>query len=416
MISKRYDTNYRWYILGLAALTNAFVAAMPTICLTVLFKEIASELNLDLVQVGLIWGIGALPSVLALLAWGALGDRLGPKRILTIGCVLIGALGALRGAAFDFNSLLAAVLAFGFVAPLVAMNSIKACGIWFPSRQLGLANGVLSMGMALGFMLASMISATILSPWLGGWRNVLFLYGALAFAFSVPWFFTRSVPASSPVSVGKPGTIPIWQALQHVARIRKVWLLGLIMLGIGGCIQGTLGYLPLYLRELGWLANSADSAASTFHAASMLFVVPIALWSDRMGSRRKVLLAAALAITVGVGSLSVADGFAVWIAVALVGMVRDGFMGVFITLIIETEGIGATYAGTATGLVMAFAGVGHLVAPPLGNSLASIAPGMPFVAWAILAVVGTLGLVAFQERNANVVGERVIVQPNPVRE
>ena len=28
------------------------------------------------------------------------------------------------------------------------------------------------MGMALGFMLGPMLSATVLSPWLGGWRAV----------------------------------------------------------------------------------------------------------------------------------------------------------------------------------------------------------------------------------------------------
>ena len=103
---------------------------------------------------------------------------------------------------------------------------------------------------------------------------------------------------------------------------------------------------------------------------------------------------------VGVGSLLVANGIAVWLAVAMAGMMRDGFMGVFITLIIETEGIGAAFAGTATGLVMGLGAISSLLAPPLGNSLASIAPGMPFVAWATLAVVGFLGLYAFQERNA----------------
>ncbi len=399
MNSKPAETNYRWYILTLATLTNAFVSAMPTICMTVLFKEISTELNLNLVQIGLIWGISSLPSVLTLLAWGALGDRLGPKRILTLGCVLIGALGALRGLAYDFTSLMIAVLLLGLVTPLITMNSIKACGIWFPTRQLGLANGVLSMGMALGFMLASMLSATFLSPWLGGWRNVMFFYGALALALSCPWFLTRSAPDAVKASISRADAIPIPQALNHVARVKKVWLLGLIMLGIGGCIQGTLGYLPLYLRGLGWSAGNADGAASTFHAASMLFVIPIALWSDRLGSRRKVLLTTALAIIVGVGSLSIVDGSVVWIAVALIGMVRDGFMGVFVTLIIETEGIGATYAGTATGLVMGLGAIGNLVAPPLGNSLAGIAPSMPFVVWAILALVGFLGLAVFQERN-----------------
>ena len=54
MSSKCTDTNYKWYILTLATLTNACVAAAPLICMTVLFKEISTDLGLNLVQVGLI--------------------------------------------------------------------------------------------------------------------------------------------------------------------------------------------------------------------------------------------------------------------------------------------------------------------------------------------------------------------------
>ena len=59
-----------------------------------------------------------------------------------------------------------------------------------------------------------------------------------------------------------------------------------IVWGVGGCIQGLLGYLPLYLRTLGWEALRADGALSAFHTSSMIFVLPIALWSDRLGSRK----------------------------------------------------------------------------------------------------------------------------------
>lgn len=191
------------------------------------------------------------------------------------------------------------------------------------------------------------------------------------------------------------------QAIAHVARIRNVWLLGFVLLGIGGCIEGTLGYLPLYLRGLGWPEAAADGAASTFHAASMIFVIPIALWSDRLGTRKRVLMAAALMIITGVGLLSVVDGVMVWGAVSIAGLVRDGFMAVFMTTIIETEGVGATYAGTAIGLVMILSGLGRLIAPPLGNSLATIAPAMPFVFWASLAAAGFLGLCPVRERGSS---------------
>jgi hypothetical protein len=77
-------------------------------------------------------------------------------------------------------------------------------------------------------------------------------------------------------------------------------------------------------------------------------------------------------------------------------MVRDGFMAVFMTAIIETEGVGPAFAGTAIGLVMVFSGLGSLIAPPLGNSLAAFGPGMPFAFWSALTLVGFAGLLAMR--------------------
>ncbi len=398
MSSRHSETDYRWYVLALAALTNTLTVAIPVMCLPVLFDEISGELGLSLVQVGLVWGIGALPGIFTSLVAGAIGDRFGAKRILSVGCLLVGLAGALRGLSNDFVTLVATVSLFGLLSPMILMNVTKTCGVWFSQRQLGLASGVVSMGMALGFMTSSMISATLLSPWLGGWRNVLLFYGVIAMAISIPWYLSRPSPNDVEVSVGETSPRSLRQSMSHVVRIRNVWLLGLALLGISGCIQSTLGYLPLYLRGLGWPEAVADGALAAFHAISMVFVVPIALWSDRLDSRKGVLMAAALMIIAGVGLLSIVDGTIVWVAVSMAGLVRDGFMAVFMTMVIETEGVGATYAGTATGLVMVFSGLGNLIAPPLGNSLANIAPGLPFTFWAALAAAGFLVLYLLKER------------------
>jgi NNP family nitrate/nitrite transporter-like MFS transporter len=395
--SRTNGTNYRWYVLALAALTATLAVAMQNMCLPVLFEEIAEDLGLSLVQIGLIWGIGALASVPASLAGGAIGDRFGARRTLSVTCLLAGLAGALRGLSNDPVALGGTVFLLGLMTPMIMMNLIKTCGVWFSRRQLGLANGVVAMGMALGFMVSSMISATVMSPWLGGWRNVLFFYGAIAVGICIPWYLSRPSPDAVQGPAGETSSKSLRQTVSHVGRIRDVWLLSLAILGIGSCIQGTLGYLPLHLRGLGWSEAAADGALAAFHAASLIFVIPIALWSDRLGSRKPVLIATGLMIVIGVGLLSFVDGMMVWVAVGMAGLVRDGFMGVFTTAILEVEGVGAAYAGTATGLVMVFSGLGRLGAPPLGNSLAGIAPGLPFVFWAALAAAGFLGLFLVRE-------------------
>ena len=125
------ESNYRWVILILAALTNSLVVAIQGMCLPVLFKEISTDLNLDLVQVGIIWGINALPGIFTMLLGGAAADRFGPRRILIVSCFLAGLTGALRGLSTGFAALAITMFLFGLATPFISMNTIKTCGMWF---------------------------------------------------------------------------------------------------------------------------------------------------------------------------------------------------------------------------------------------------------------------------------------------
>lgn len=97
-------------------------------------------------------GIGSLPAIFISLISGVVGDKVGPKRVLIVSSLLGGLLGAARGLTNDF-SLIVVVILLGTLIPFVAINNIKTVGQWFPPHQLGLANGLISMGMALGFCL-----------------------------------------------------------------------------------------------------------------------------------------------------------------------------------------------------------------------------------------------------------------------
>jgi hypothetical protein len=123
----------------------------------------------------------------------------------------------------------------------------------------------------------------------------------------------------------------------------------------------------------------------------MLAAIPIALFSDRFQIRKGVLMGAALLVTIGVGLLAIVHGPWIWLAVIIAGLTRDGFMAITMTTMMEVKGVGARYAGSATGLLMAWMGLGNVIAPPLGNSLATITPGAPFAFWALLAGLGFCG-------------------------
>ena len=288
------ESNYRWYILILAALTHTFAVAMPRMCMPVLFKEILEDLGLSLAEVGTVWGMDALAGVFVGLIGGLLADRFGVKRILTAVCLLAGVTGGLRGVSSDFLSLAFLMFLSGLLVWIIPNVVHKTAGIWFPGQGMGLANGILSVGMTVGTMMGSLLSATVMSPLLGGWRNVLFLYATAPIIISFLWFSTGREPNKTESRGKDAATVPFRQALAHVIRIKQVWIIGLILMAQMGALMGMMGYLPLYLREIGWAPAAADSSLAVYAGISTVVTIPLTILSDRLGLRTGILVPALL--------------------------------------------------------------------------------------------------------------------------
>jgi cyanate permease len=385
---------FRLYVLILTALTATFTVAMQQICMSVLFKEVAEDLGMSLVEVGVIWGIPAFAGVMAVFFAGLLADRYGAIRVMAIACILSGIFGAVRGTTDGFLSL--ALVTFFFALPMwvIPNNIFKVTATWFSGRKLVVANGVISAGMGLGFTVGALISATTLSPLFGSWRGVVILYGGMSVLIGLIWLLT--VRKHHQLRLGaSPEKVPLRQSISRVFPLKSIWFLGLTMLGFSGCIQGLIGYLPTYLRDIGWTVASADGSLTVFSGLSMLGVIPLALLSSKIGLKKAILFPILVVTIVGVALLPVMGDAMVWVIMIIVGVARDGFMAIALTISTETEGVGMVYAGTAMGLTQTLMSVGGLISPPLGNSLAdpaNPAAPYPFFIW---AAFGLLGLIAF---------------------
>jgi cyanate permease len=388
---KSSGANYKWYVLILAALTFTFAFAMQQICMSVLFSEIAADLGLNLVEIGVVWGVPALAAIFIVFFGGLLADRYGAKRVIGVACLVAGLAGAARGITGDFASLVLVTFFFGLSTWVIPASVFKTTAGWFSRRQLVVANGVVSTGMAFGFTVGAMISATIMSPLLGGWQNVMFLYGGVSIIIGLLWLLVVREPEQLG-SAGAKGGVPLRQSISHVFPIKNIWLIGLTMLGYVGCTQGLIGYLPTYLRDTGWTIASADGTLAAFNGVSTLGAIPLALLAERLGLRKVILFPVLLITVAGVALLPLVSGAMVCVLMIMMGVARDGFMAVCLTMSTETRGIGVVYAGTAMGLAQTTLNIGSFVAPPLGNSLEQVNPSFPFFLW---AAFGLLALVTF---------------------
>jgi sugar phosphate permease len=388
-LSRLSGSNYRWYILALTMLTYAVVVGSERMALPVLFKEISVDLNLSLASIGTIWGMDPLAGIFTSLPGGLLVDRFGLKKTVTVIAILAGVFCALRGFSSSLLTFALLMFLFGVMATAAPSVAPKITAVWFRREQLGLTNALLNISWAFGSMFATLTSATLLSPALGGWRNVLFVLGAPAVLLGLLWMFTGREPRREELlheqATQSP---PLLQSLAHVLKMKEIWILGLICLTVWGANMGMMGYLPLYLRDIGWEPARADSVMTAFMASTTVGMVPMVLLSNRLKIYNGMFLFTIIILAGSLVLLPFVEDVWVWVVIVGSGLLRSAQPAVTNILILEMKGVGSAFGGTAVGLVGSIGMIGGTLAPRIGNGLSSYGPGAPFFFWAALSSLG----------------------------
>ena len=183
----------------------------------------------------------------------------------------------------------------------------------------------------------------------------------------------------------------ILQAFRELFRVRTIWIMGATLLFRVGCLMGVTGYTPLYLRDyLNWKPELADGTLSAFYAVSAAVVVPLTFLSDRIGSRRKIMIPALVFAFLGTVLMPVADGAFVWILMIAHGMFLDTFMSLTTTLIMESKGVKPEYFGTATGMIFTMGLIGAVSGPPIGALFTEFSGGAPYYFWSVMAFIALM--------------------------
>jgi MFS family permease len=392
------SSNHSLSIPILAALIFTVVCVLPVSSMSVLFKEISRDLNLSVVQIGSVWGVASFGAIFITPFGGLLCDRLGAKRTIVMMSIISGIIAVLMGTSNGFISLMLTTLIWGTLSSTIVPAINMAASQASSSSRQALAQGLIACGAGLGFTLGSLFGATLLSPLLGGWRHVLYFYGGIAIVFSLYWQFKVKLPERNS-SKGSEEIVSFQRAFAYLFRLKALWLIGLCFMFYQCCTVGMLGYLPYFLQNIGWDVTTASSTLAVFMAVSTLGAIPLAILSDRTGSRKILLQATFLSSIAGVGLISIVHNEVLWALVILASIFYGVAPALFTTLCIENKEVGAAYSGTAVGIMLGIANIGKTFAPPLGNSLADISSTIawPFIFWAALGIIASIILIFIKE-------------------
>lgn len=391
-------SRYRWVILVTAFVCEwcnalAFQAIAP---LAPLFQP---ELGLSKAEVGFFSSAAFLGAWGVLLFSGPLTDRLGPRKVASVGLMATGVMMMSMSMVGSFLQAAAVMLAAGVGRGIAAPGATKGVSDWFPPSMRGTAMGIKQTGMPVsGIFAASVLPALALVI---GWRGSVGVVGALVFAGGVvALLLFRDAGQTSRVSTRSVG---MWTTLRQVARNGYLWRMSTMALLFVTVQLSLIAYLALYFADVvlprsipdeGLRVVAAGGYLAACQAGGVAGRIFWGLLSDRVFHGRRVVVMVMVGALMAL--LSVVMGYLdseipPWLLVVVVfgiGLVAVGWPGLYQAVVVET--VGRKYAATAVGLNMTVTQFGKVVGPPLFGFIVDVS-GSWRLAWILLGGVAAGG-------------------------
>ena len=372
----------RWLVVGVM-IASGVAAALHVGKVPPAIPELRDELGLGLVAAGWVASIFSLIGATLGIAGGLAADRLGARRVLAAGLVLLVA-GSATGAAVDSGAALLAtrvLSGLGLVTVAVAAPGIIVAVA--PPRDHGLALGAWSIYMPAGMVIA-MLSAPLVLPGFG-WRGLWLLHAGLtAVVLVVVLVATRGIS-------GRPGTPRRISA--EALRPPGPWLLAAAF----GCytIQffAVATWMPTFLVEShGHSRETAALAGALVVAANIVGCVAGAWLLHREVARWKLLAVTYLVMApCAAGAFSAVLPPVLIVALAVIFSAVGGLLPAAILAGTAAHAPSRDHVATVNGFVVQGSHVGVLAGPPVFAMFVAAFGGWE-QGWMLMAALGVAGL------------------------
>jgi MFS family permease len=283
---------------------------------------------------------------------GMIIDKLGVKRMLMLGCVLLSIAYLLYSRLTSLPMLYAIhlLMALGLLGAST-MSCVILISSWF-YRQRGLAIGIALVGTSLGGMLLSPFNVWLIERF--GWRQAFMLEAALPILLLV---VIASAVRNTPKDVGGSALGVEEQgrdlrseglSFQEAVRTRTFWAIGLSGMLIYYSILSLYNHLFLHMRDLGFEPKTAGFSLALLSLLGLTGKLVNGALADRI-DRHKVFLGCLVIMLVGVAGLATLRKDWVLPAIAIIGLGWGGLFTLYNMLAVNNFGLKA--AGKIGGVI-----------------------------------------------------------------
>lgn len=280
-------------------------------------------------------------------------DTYGFRLAVSIGAILMGIFGILRGFAGDNYSLvLWSTIGIAAAQPFLLNAWTTVPAKWFAIEERATAVGIVQLanlvGTALGMVLTPILVESMSIP------TIQLIFGGIA-AFSAVLFvvFAKEAPPTPPGPVGSDARALMLDGLKHALTVKPFWIyLFVSFIGLG-IFNGLTTWVENIIRPRGFTPTDAGTLGALMLVGGVLGAVIIPPFSDKQHKRQPYILLGLLLAIPGLIGLTFATS--PWLL-----FVSAFGMGFFL---VSTNPVGMQYAaeithptpeGTSNGLIQLF--------------------------------------------------------------
>jgi MFS family permease len=400
---KEGKLHYGWVVIFMGLLTTIAAHGFGRLSYTVILPTMKNGLGLNNYYMGLL-GTGNFIGYLTMaIIGGFLAARFGTRIVITFALILMGVTLILTGPAQSFGFAFAMRLLTGLGNGAAYVPAMALGSAWFSVQRRGFATGIISAGIGLGMMIASLGVTRILAI-LGpnGWRISWYILGsAVLLIAGVVYKFVRSRPQEKGLQpVGEDqvldtssasaitGTVSSLQ-WAGVIKMKAIWYLGAVYFFYGFSYVIYLTFFKEYLT--GEIGRAPIWAGNLFALVGGLSIFCGVIWgriSDWLGRGRGAALAyLVLGLSYIIYALIKVD-FGFYLSATLFGLTAWSIP----TIMAAAAGdfVGPRLAPAGLGFITLFFGIGQALGPALGGYLADVSGSftLPFLIAGVISLIG----------------------------
>ncbi|MCA9873728.1 MAG: MFS transporter [Anaerolineales bacterium] len=281
-------------------------------------------------------------------------DTYGFRLAVSIGAVMMGVFGLLRGlAGANYGLVLAATIGIAAAQPFLLNAWTKVPANWFATEERATAVGLVTLANLVGTALSMVLTPILVE---GGVTipSVQLVYGGAA-AFSAVLFvaLARETPPTPPCPPGQEVRALMLDGLKYALTVKRFWYYLLVYFIGLGIFNGLTTWVESIIRPRGFSPTDAGTLGALMLVGGVLGAVVIPPFSDRQHKRQRYIMLGVVMTIPGLLGLTFANSF--WLL--LVSAFSLGFF------LISTAPIGMQYAaevtqptpeGTSNGLIQLF--------------------------------------------------------------